>query len=74
LSFLPDLSPGDDLSEIDIEATALRYFEVHGQWAWLEVSLIADRHYAQGNMALFRDWARVAKRVNELLPWADVAE
>lgn len=62
------------MSEIEIEATALRYFGIHGQWAWLEVGLIADRHYAKGDMALFRDWARVAKRVNELLPWVDVAE
>ena len=59
---------------MDVEATARRYFEVHGQWAWLEVSLIADRHYANGDMGLFRNWVRVGQRLEELLPWAGVVD
>jgi hypothetical protein len=66
--------PGDDMSESEIEATARRYFEVHGEWAWLEVGLIADRHYANGEMASFRDWARVAKRLDALLLWNRVSD
>jgi hypothetical protein len=58
----------------DIDATARRYFEVHGEWAWLEVGLIADRHYANGDIGLFRDWARVAQRLDALLPWTAVSD
>ena len=63
-----------DDAQFDIEATARRYFEVHGEWAWLEVGLIADRHYANGEMSLFRDWVRVGQRLEELLPWAGAVE
>ncbi len=62
------------MSESEIEATARRYIEVHGDWAWLEVGLIADRHYADGEMSLFRDWARVAKRLDALLPWTGASD
>ena len=37
----------------DIDATARRYIAVHGDFAWLEVALVADRHYANGDMGLF---------------------
>lgn len=52
----------------DIDATARRYIAVHGDIAWLAVSLIADRHYSSGAMGLFRFWVSVAERVNDLLP------
>ena len=35
---------------MDVEATARRYIEVHGDFAWLEAALIADRHYANGDI------------------------
>ena len=62
------------MSELDIEAIARRYFEVHGEFAWLEAGLIADRHYANGEMGLFRDWVKVAKRLDQLLPWIKVED
>ena len=62
------------MTEREIEATARRYFEVHGDFAWLEAGLIADRHYANGDMGLFRDWVRVANLLDELLPWPVEAE
>jgi nucleotidyltransferase/DNA polymerase involved in DNA repair len=40
----------------------------------LDKARIADRYYANGQMVLFRDWARVAKRLDELLPWARIAD
>ena len=62
------------MTAFDIEATARRYFEVHGEWAWLEVSLIADRHYANGDMRLFGEWVRVGKRLDVLLPWTGAVD
>jgi hypothetical protein len=62
------------MTEAQIEATAKRYAAVHGEWAWLEAGLIADRHYADGEMDHFRDWVRVAKRLDDLLPWVGVSE
>ena len=50
---------------------ACRYFEVHCDFAWLEAGLIADRHYARGDMPRFSDWVRVANRLDELLPWPE---
>jgi hypothetical protein len=40
----------------------------------LEVGLIADRHYVNGNMHLFEEWVRVGKRLDELLPWTGATE
>jgi hypothetical protein len=41
---------------------------VHGNGAWLEAGVVADRHHANGEMRLFRLWKLVVDRINELLP------
>lgn len=51
----------------DIDATAWRYI-AHRDFAWLEAALVADRHFANGNRALFEVWKRVVDRVDALLP------
>ena len=56
------------MSEIDIDAIAHRYLSVHGDLAGLRTALVADRHYANGEMGLFKVWVLVINRVNELLP------
>ena len=53
---------------MDVEATARRYITFHGDFAWLEAALVADRHYANGDMGLFRIWALVVERLDTLLP------
>ena len=52
----------------DIDATAKRHIAVHGDFAWSEAALVADRYYANGDMGLFRVWALVVERVDALLP------
>jgi|HubBroStandDraft_2_1064218.scaffolds.fasta_scaffold2161755_2 hypothetical protein len=56
------------MSEIDIDAIAHCYVTVHGDFAGLHAALVADRHYANGEMGLFKVWLLVTNRVNELLP------
>jgi hypothetical protein len=62
------------MTESEIDATARRYVEVHGDWAWLETQLIADRHFANGEAKLFQDWVRIGKRLDQLLPWIGVPD
>ena len=54
--------------QFDIDATARRYITFHGDFAWLEAALVADRHYANGDMGLFRIWALVVERLDTRLP------
>ena len=41
---------------------------------WMGFGVVADRHYANGNMRLFGEWVRVGKRVDELLPWRSAVD
>jgi hypothetical protein len=62
-----------DMSEFDIDAIAKRYLTGHGDFAWLEAALVADRHYAR-HLGLFEAWKMVVDRVDELLPAAWMGE
>ncbi len=54
------------MKEMEIRRTAAQFIKLHGEHAWLEASLRADKAVEDGDEAAVRAWKRVVAAIDEL--------